>query len=387
MVIKLPEIMALILGAGYNYPPVRPPGGFFVTKQTPELLLDIRPEEVFVELLESLAIRRETSEIERQQQKGWLARVQPRAQANLHLWMQEALRGAYAPNTVRAWKVDCVRFAKYCADVERIALPAEPETVRGFIQELFRQGKSLATIRRNLATISLLHSAAECPNPCEHVLVKLRMRSIARALRSRQKQARGLVWREIEQFLRIGPELLRDYRDRALVLLAYDTKFRSEEIVRVDVEHLHFDVDGTGAVELERSKTDQEGEGALAFLAQDTVREIKQWLNRAKIQSGPLFPRILGKEMIGERLRPSAVATVFRRIGLRIGLPLEQARRLTGHATRVGSTQDQLEKNQDIGVVMQSGRWKDARMVMRYGERQLAKRGGMAALARLQGRA
>ncbi len=52
----------------------------------------------------------------------------------------------------------------------------------------------------------------------------------------------------------------------------------------------------------------------------------------------------------------------------------------------VGAAQDLLALNIDLASVMQAGRWKDTRMPMRYGERVLAKRGGMARAAKEQGR-
>jgi hypothetical protein len=38
-----------------------------------------------------------------------------------------------------------------------------------------------------------------------------------------------------------------------------------------------------------------------------------------------------------------------------------------------------------MASVMQAGRWKDTRMQMRYGEKVLASRGGMARAAKAQG--
>ena len=65
-----------------------------------------------------------------------------------------------------------------------------------------------------------------------------------------------------------------DHRDRALVTVAYDTLCRSEELVSIDIEHLHFESDGSATVLIARSKTDQEGEGATAYLAPATVRQV-----------------------------------------------------------------------------------------------------------------
>jgi hypothetical protein len=56
------------------------------------------------------------------------------------------------------------------------------------------------------------------------------------------------------------------------------------------------------------------------------------------------------------------------------------------HSCRVGAAQDLLALNNDMASVMQAGRWKDTRMPMRYGEKVLASRGGMARAAKSQGR-
>jgi hypothetical protein len=65
---------------------------------------------------------------------------------------------------------------------------------------------------------------------------------------------------------------------------------------------------------------------------------------------------------------------------------LENRRRVSGHSVRVGATQDLLALNIDLASVMQEGRWKSTRMLMRCGEEVLAARGGMARAAEAQGR-
>jgi len=85
-------------------------------------------------------------------------------------------------------------------------------------------------------------------------------------------------------------------------------------------------------------------------------------------------------------LSPQAVSDI-KRIGRWLGLPDEEWRELSGHSARVGSTQDLFEANMDLPAIMQQGRWKDARMPARYGERLLASRGAMRQLAKRQGRA
>jgi len=61
--------------------------------------------------------------------------------------------------------------------------------------------------------------------------------------------------------------------------------------------------------------------------------------------------------------------------------------RRSAHIAAVGAAQDLLALNIVMASVMQAGRWKDTRMPMRYGEKVLASRGGMARAAKQQGRA
>ena len=68
-------------------------------------------------------------------------------------------------------------------------------------------------------------------------------------------------------------------------------------------------------------------------------------------------------------------------------MPKAEWEKISGHSCRVGAAQDLLALNIDMASVMQAGRWKDTRMPMRYGEKVLAQRGGMARAAKEQGRA
>lgn len=95
---------------------------------------------------------------------------------------------------------------------------------------------------------------------------------------------------------------------------------------------------------------------------------------------------MIGYAQLGERLTPQSVTDVFQRVRKWIRLPRDEWQKLSGHSARVGATQDLFAINMELAAVMQQGRWKDARMPARYGERMLAKRGAMADLATTQGR-
>ena len=90
--------------------------------------------------------------------------------------------------------------------------------------------------------------------------------------------------------------------------------------------------------------------------------------------------------MIGEKLDASQVPRIYKRMARRAGLPDDIADTLAGHSTRVGAVQDMIASGIELPAILQSGRWKSARMVQRYGERLLARRSGAAQLAERQRR-
>ena len=293
---------------------------------------------------------------------------------------------AYSPNTLRAWRFDWSEFTAFCIRVNLPTFPASSSTVRAFVRDRIEAGKKPATIRRYIATIARAHRSAHLDDPTATEEVRLAVKEMGRALPARQRQARALTWDEIARYLTVKPEILRDHRDRALVALAYDSMCRREEVVNLLIEDLQSHEDGSGTILIRRSKADLTGEGAVAYLSTLTMNLVKTWLTEAKLTTGPLFHAIGAGQSLKEPLRAAAVGETLKRIGRWLRLPPDQVAAISGHSTRVGAAQDLLALNIDLAAVMQSGRWKDTRMPMRYGEKVLAARGGMARAAKAQGR-
>src|SRR3984885_2466698 len=79
---------------------------------------------------------------------------------------QAMAEGAYSPNTLRAQKADGAIFQAFCESRGETYLPADPKTIRGFIDACVKAGKKPATIKRYVATIARVHIAARLLNPC-----------------------------------------------------------------------------------------------------------------------------------------------------------------------------------------------------------------------------
>jgi integrase len=295
-------------------------------------------------------------------------------------------KGAFSANTIRAWRADWEIFVESCRVYRLESLPAAPKTVRAFVFECLGKGKKPATVRRYVSTIGRAHRASGVADPTTLEDVRLALKEMGRNSTARQKQARGLVWVEIEVFLSVEPRNLRDVRDRALVAVAYDTMCRREELMSLRVEDIAEASDGSGSVLIRRSKTDTTGEGATAYLSPLTMRLLSHWIKEAGIKEGAMFLRVMGPSGVGTALTPQSVMSVLRKVGQWIGLDKEEILKISGHSARVGAAQDLLALNISLASVLQAGRWKDTRMPMRYAERVLATRGGIAQAAKDQGK-
>jgi len=299
---------------------------------------------------------------------------------------QAMAEGAYSANTLRAQKADGAIFQAFCESRGEPYLPAEPKTIRAFIENRVKAGKKPATIKRYVATIARVHVAAGLLNPCSSEAVRLGLKQMGRETSARQGQAHPLGWKEIKEFIEGAGEGLRADRERAMLCVAYETLARRGELVALEVRDIDFHPDGTGQALIRRGKTDLEGQGRAAYLSRETVRWLKVWIAHAQIEDGALFRRLIGRNQIGGALNPGSIALVFKRVAQWIGMPARFVDQVSGHSTRVGAAQDLAELDIDLAAITQAGGWKSTRMPLKYAEKINAARSGMARAAAATGR-
>ena len=141
-------------------------------------------------------------------------------------------------------------------------------------------------------------------------------------------------------------------RDRALISSAYDAGLRRSEAVRIKVEHLERLPTGEASLFLPRSKTDQEGEGARAWLSARSVRHIEAWLDRAELDEGFVFRPLSYRVGKAGHLSEGAVSKILKQrlrdylVGLVDKGELEAhavdkiVEATSAHSLRVGCDQD-----------------------------------------------
>jgi integrase len=299
---------------------------------------------------------------------------------------QAMAAGAYSANTLRAQKADGAIFQAFCESSHEPYLPADPKTIRAFIEDRTNAGKKPATIKRYVATIARVHLAAGLLNPCSSEAVRLGLKKMGRETSARQDQAHPLGWKEIKEFIETAGEGLRADRERAMLCVAYESLARRGELVALEVRDIDFHPNGTGQALIRRGKTDAEGQGRAAYLSRETVRWLKLWLQHAGIADGAVFRRLVGQTQVGGPLNPGSIAPTFKRVAQWIGMPERAVNRVSGHSTRVGATQDLADLDIDLAAITQAGGWKSTRMPLQYAERISVGRSGMAKAAEGAGR-
>lgn len=294
-------------------------------------------------------------------------------------------RGAFSINTERALRSDIMVFSSWCASANRTVLPASGETIAAFVDTM-GHSKAPATVRRYVSSVATFHHAAGLESPANTMVVKLALKRLHRAKGRSQAQAAPLVRSILDRMLAAAPDTLIGLRNTALAAVAYDTLCRRSELVALLVEDIEVSADGSATVMVRRSKIDQEGEGAVRYLAADTVRILDAWLKGAELTAGPIFRAVAKGARVRDGLSAAAVAELFKAMARTAGLSDSEVSRISGHSSRVGAAQDMARHGVEMPAIMQAGGWSTATMVARYTARLDARRSGAARLAILQDR-
>jgi integrase len=335
---------------------------------------------------------------------------------------------AMAPASKLALSADIDCWLAWCAHEHRRPLPADSEDLVRYLRALEADGKKPATLTRRIASLATAHRMLELGGEMPPTSVPM----VRNALRA-NKRRQGAAQRQAAP-LRFGGELgeargftisallaacngdVQGVRDAALLSLGYDAGLRVSELTAVEIKDLRPQPDGSGLLHLPRSKTDQEGLGAWAWLSADTMRRVATWQSQSEVREGVLFRRVgidrrrqRAKEIadarwgeadeqgaamlvtftVGEApLTRQGVTGIYRRIALTaaqaglVDVPAGELdvaiAALSTHSLRVGLTQDLFAAGEDGAGIALTLRWSSPSTALRYG-RQLHVQSGVAA--------
>ena len=279
----------------------------------------------------------------------------------------EKIEGAYAPATIRAYKSNFENFIKYCEEIEQDALPANPETVVTFIRKISDGHLKSASIRIAIASIANIHKLNRFNDPVNDPDVKLEMRRMHRHLGRASGQAYGINKNLLDKMIAATTNNLRGTRDKALLSLAYDTLCRRSEIVSLDIEDIIY-LNDQIKIRLKRSKTDQDKLGKILEINNQSKMYLLNWLQKSKLITGRIFRGIKNNGLLTSSLNKAQINKIYKKLAGKANVDKEILKKISGHSTRVGATQDLMSSGTTLPNIMNRGRWSKIDTVMRYVE-------------------
>ena len=162
---------------------------------------------------------------------------------------------------------------------------------------------------------------------------------------------------------------LHGLRDRALLLVAYDSMRRRSELISLRVEDIEWIPDNGASILMRKSKTDQHGSGKWIHLTTEATYALHQWLWAAKINEGLIFRGIRSSGAITDGLCDSRISRIYKSLARKAGLGESVVQSISGHSMRVGGAQDLLNGGASLPQIMVKGGWAKTDTVLRYVER------------------
>lgn len=278
------------------------------------------------------------------------------------------LKNSKSENTKHAYGTDWKLFSEWCEKNGLQNLPADPETIVYYITFL---GKTLkaSSIKRKMTAISQRHETAGFSSPTKTPLVKGVWDGLQRTIGIKE-EGKDALWlhdlRKIVQSLDLEKTI--GIRNRALLVIGWAGAFRRSEIVNLDLEDITFTRDGL-IIHLNRSKTDQKGEGQEVALPYGSnrltcpVRALKDWLEVCKLNSGALFRGVDRHGNIQDRLTPQSVRLIVKSCCKKVGLNPEH---FGAHSLRSGFCSTAARAGKTEHQIMRQTRHKRSDSLQRY---------------------
>ncbi|AJR05824.1 integrase [Photobacterium gaetbulicola] len=263
----------------------------------------------------------------------------------------------YASNTLISFKNDWNNFLSFCSAEHIPALPAKPDTVHRYIEQMAKKRK-LASLKRYMVTISLIHRCHNLSDPCAKAEIRIAMKKQQLEKHDDSQNAAPFRDEHLQQLvdyfeLSTKP---KDVRDLAIWAVMFEAMLKRSELAALCVENLY--IHSSGLIDLEVGST-------TISLSSIASKALQRWLMLGMVIDGFVFRRIDRHGNIGDKpLDHSSIYRVFRRASEELGLGNTSL--FSGQSPRVGAAQDLSDAGLSIVEIQEQGRWKSPAMPAQY---------------------
>ena len=288
------------------------------------------------------------------------------------------LQAATRDNTRRSYRMAIEHFEVTWGGF----LPATADSVARYLVE-HAGVLSINTLKLRLSALAQWHNSQGFADPTKAPVVRKVFKGIRALHPAQEKQAEPLQLQDLQRVIdwleqevqtarqeQDRPTLLKAYRDRALILLGFWRGFRSDELCRLQIEHVQASAGKGITLYLPRSKGDRENFGqtyqAPALLKLCPVQAYIDWITEAALVRGAVFRSIdRWGNLSEEGLHANSIIPLLRQALQRAGIA---AANYTSHSLRRGFATWAHQSGWDLKSLMSYVGWKDMKSAMRYVE-------------------
>lgn len=271
--------------------------------------------------------------------------------------------GAFAANTIRAYRSDFIQYEQWCLKSDHKPIPATAEVMASYVDYLSQNAKS-ATIRRRINSLGTVLKLSKNHDPTKEPEVVLALKRMHRKIGRAQEQAIPLTKTLLNQLIDNCDNSIVGLRNKVLLRLGYETMHRRSELCAFRFEDISRAPNGKSIITLTFSKTDQYGVGKIIAISEELMNLLNKWENITG-NEGYILRAINRHGHISNSLNPSSVSSILKNLQKNSkGASSKQL--LSGHSFRVGAALDLLEQGESLEKIMLKGGWKTDAAAMKY---------------------
>jgi integrase len=271
---------------------------------------------------------------------------------------------ATSNNTRLAYQADIRHFIAWGG-----ILPASSDVVMRYLHD---HAKTLntRTLTRRLTALRNWHQYQGFNDPTAHSAIRKTLVGIKNTHGKPKNKAAALT---LESLTTIVSHLkksnrLMDYRNCVLLQLGFFGAFRRSELIAITWESIRFVKEGIEIL-IERSKTDQAGEGQVCAIPYGNellcpVTALLIWREKSRCESGHVFRHIKNGIVLDASIQPRQVNALIKAIAKACVLP--DAENYSGHSLRRGFATEASKNNVPFASIKRQGRWRSDGSVMGY---------------------
>ncbi len=271
--------------------------------------------------------------------------------------------GAFAKNTIRAYRSDFIQYQTWCVENSLVPIPATVDIMAMYVDYLSSNNKS-ATIRRRINSLGTVLKLSKNYDPTKQPEVVLALKRMHRKIGRAQQQATPLTKPLLSQLLSNCDNSLRGLRNKVLLRLGYETMRRRSELCAFKFEDICKGANGKPAIRLNFSKTDQFGTGKILPISQELFDLLEKW--RSVISDEGYILRSINRHgHFGSNLHPASISTLLKALQKDLRIDTDK-QPLSGHSFRVGAALDLLEQGEPLERIMLRGGWQTDSTAINY---------------------